>query len=458
MRILKKLGTILVLVFFLVGCVSTKQQVASHQDHIRGHGAQRPGAATESKQLPDLDENASLQDYIRYAALNNAGLEAAFNRWRAALEKIPQARSLPDPKFSYGYFIQEVETRVGPQRQKFELSQMFPWFGKLSLRGDVASEAANAARQKYEAAKLKLFYRVKKVYYEYYYLARAIAITKENMKLLSDLESVARMKYKAGAAPYAAVIKAQVELGRLQDRLKTLQDLRNPIVAKLNAALNRASDAPLPWPKPFQEEKMDVSEDQLIAWLQENNPELKALEFMTAKEKIGIDLARKNYYPDIMLGVGMVDTDDAIMPDAEDSGKDPVVAMIGINLPIWYGKYRAAEKAARARHLAALKRKADKENNLLADLQIALFNFRDAHRKIDLYGDTLIPKAKQSLEVTQQGFESGKVDFLNLIDAERLLLEFQLSYERALANHAQRLAELEMLVGKEIPRLEGGAK
>jgi len=413
----------------MTGCGAT----LPHQNSVMDAGRDQL-----AKNLPTLDEGSMLSDYLTYAALNNPGLEAAFNRWKAALEKIPQAKSLPDPRFSYGYFIEEVETRVGPQRQKIELSQMFPWFGKLRLRGDVALEAANAAQQKYEAAKLKLFYRVKKIYYDYYYLARAIAITKENMKLLSDLESVARTKYKAGIAPYAAIIKAQVELGRLQDRLKTLQDLRNPIVAKLNAALNKPSDASLPWPRAVREEMTKVSEEQLVAWLQENNPELKALEFMTAKEKAGIDLARKNYFPDIMLGVGMIDTDDAIIPDTEDSGKDPVVAMIAINLPVWYGKYRAAEREARARHLAALKQKADKENNLLADLQIALFNFRDAHRKIDLYRDTLVPKAKQSLEVTRQGFEAGKVDFLNLIDAERLLLEFQLSYERALANHAQR--------------------
>jgi outer membrane protein TolC len=144
------------------------------------------------------------------------------------------------------------------------------------------------------------------------------------------------------------------------------------------------------------------------------------------------------------------------MPNVEDSGKDPIIAVIAIDLPLWYGKYRAAEREARHRHEAALRKKTDRENNLLADLQLALFNVRDAHRQIDLYGDTLIPKAKQSLEVTQTGFEAGKVDFLNLIDAERLLLEFQLSYERALANHAQTLAQLEMLVGRSIPRAGGG--
>ena len=84
-----------------------------------------------SEQQSDPNNPVSLQDYLRYAALNNAGLKAAFEQWKAAMEQIPQAKSLPDPKFTYGYFIEEVETRVGPQRQKFGIMQVFPWFGKI---------------------------------------------------------------------------------------------------------------------------------------------------------------------------------------------------------------------------------------------------------------------------------------------------------------------------------------
>ena len=106
--------------------------------------------------VPQLTEDATLSDYLHYAALNNPGLEAAFNRWKAALQKVPQARALEDPTFRYAYFIKEVETRAGPQRHKFELSQMFPWFGKLDAKGDIALESAHTARQGYESEKLKL--------------------------------------------------------------------------------------------------------------------------------------------------------------------------------------------------------------------------------------------------------------------------------------------------------------
>ncbi len=396
-----------------------------------------------------LDEGATLQDYLAYAALNNPGLEAVFNDWTRALERVPQAKSLPDPRFTYAYYIREVETRVGPQRQAFTLMQTFPWFGKLGGRGDVAREAAEAAHQKYEAAKLRLFYRVKLAYFEYYYLARTIAITEGNITLLSNLESVARAQYRAGMASHPAVIKAQVELGKLDDRLSTLRDLRTPTVARLNAVLGRPTDGDLPWPQSIDYEEVDLDEEELHQWLKEANPELRALAYMTAREERSVKLARKDYFPDLTLGAKYIETGQALDPMMKDSGKDALMVSLSVNLPLWVGKYRAAEREARARVHAAEKRHEDGESKLQADLSLALFHLRDAARKIDLYGDTLIPKAEEALSVSQRAFTADKADFFELIDAQRTLLEFQLSYERALVDHAERLSEIEMLIGRE---------
>jgi outer membrane protein TolC len=123
---------------------------------------------------------------------------------------------------------------------------------------------------------------------------------------------------------------------------------------------------------------------------------------------------------------------------------------LSINLPLWVGKYRSAEREAHARVDAARRRQDDSESRLQADLSFALFQLRDAGRRIDLYRDTLIPKAEESLLVSQRAFAVDNADFFELIDAERTLLEFQLSYERALTEHAQRLSEIEMLTGREL--------
>ena len=407
------------------------------------------------KPLTEFGENASLTEYLRYAALNNAGLEAAFDRWEAALERIPQVRALPDPRFNYTYFIEEVETRVGPQRQKFGIMQMFPWFGTIRLRGDAAAEAAAAAGQVYERTKLRLFYRVKAAYHEYWHLAQAIALTRQHIQLVTNLEGVARTRFKSGSAPHSAVIQAQVELGKLDDRLRTLQSLRRPIVARLNAALNRPTQLPLPWPSSLPEDAAAFTDEQAMQWLAESNPDLRRLDHLVAKEEAGVRLAKKNRYPDITVGVDYVDTDDALNPDLADSGKDPVMAMVSVSLPIWLGKNRAADREARYRKVAAEADRDDAGKRLASDLELALYHFRDAERKIDLYGDTLVPMAEQSLKVTQQGFEAGSTSFISLIDARRLLLEFQLAERRAQADRGQRLAEIEMMTGRETTT-EGG--
>lgn len=438
------------LTLVIAGCASTSERDANHalkaEERARTQ-TQVNGVTYSRTTLPKLEANSQLNDYLAYAALNNPQLEAAFNRWKAALEMVTPAHTLPDPRFNYGYFIQSVETRVGPQEQLAGLNQMFPWFGKLKLQGQAALEGANAAQQQYEAAKLKLFDDVKQAYYELYYLGRALGITEENVHLLEYFEEVARSKYEAGTALHADVIKAQVELDRLRDRLRTLQDLKSPTLAKLNAALNRPSDAPMPWPTNFPPTAINTNTPALVQKLIESNPELKRLDFLAEKEKASIALAKKEFYPDVTLGVNYVDTGPASMPNVADSGKDAVVAGFSINIPLWWDKYRADVRSAESRYTATRQEYQDRANLLTADLKLALFQYQDAERKIALYREALIPKADENVKVIQRSFEAGKSDFLSLIDAERILLEFQLTYERAVANREQGFSMVERLVG-----------
>ncbi|MHC4715637.1 MAG: TolC family protein [Planctomycetota bacterium] len=404
----------------------------------------------------DLPSSPTLSDYLACAALNSPELKAAFHRWKAELETVPQARALPDPNFTYRYFIEEIETRVGPQRHAYRLSQTLPWFGKLALRGDAASEAARARRQQYEAVKVKLFQRVKDAYYDYSFLQRAIEVTRGNMDLLKQLEAVARGRYRVGAAGHPDVIRAQVELGRLSDRLAALREVRVPIVARLNAAMGRPVSAPLPWPARIVEEKTAFTDEQVLACAAEYNPELKALSARISERRRRIDLARKDYFPDLTVGTEYIDTGDSISgrrPD--DDGDDPIIALFSINVPLWWDKYAAGVREARFRHLAAVKDRQDRSDTLMAETKLALYEFHDGGRKIDLYRDTLVPKAQQSYKAVLAAYRAGKAQFDALMDAERILLDFQLSHERALADRAKALARLETLVGRELPRAGG---
>lgn len=447
-------GSVIVILLLTLGCASEHNgHKLDHYDSARQEPASSPISAAsvaDASMLPNLTELSGLSDYLAYAALNNPGLEAAFNRWKAALERIPQVKALPDPRFNYLYYVQEVETRVGPQRHGLGIAQAFPWFGKLKLRGDIAAEAAHVARKRYEAVKLKLFFKVKDAYYEYYYLAKSVAVTKENINLVKHMESVARSRYKAAVGTHPDVVRAQVEIGKLEDRYQTLLDLRQPIVARLNAALNRPFEADIPWPSEISVEEVNAVDEELLAQLTTENPELGALDFEISRNRRAIELAKKNYYPDFNFGLNFVDTDTSSVGSPPDDGKDPVIAMISLNLPLWRDKYDAGVREARARYYAAKHDKMEKTNSLSSELKMASYRLRDAERKIDLYGNALLPKARESLKVTESGYLAATESFTDLIDAQRIFLEFALAYERALADHAQSLAKVEMLVGREI--------
>ncbi|MFH1312355.1 MAG: TolC family protein [Candidatus Eisenbacteria bacterium] len=434
----------------LAGCASVEERQAFLNLKIEAGAFAGEADASAAGMIPELGEDATLSDYTAYALLRNPGLEAAFNDWKAGLERVSQARSLPDPRFTYVHYVEAVETRVGPQERSFALMQTFPWLGKLQRQGDIAFKEAEAARQRYEAARLRLIYQLKLAYYEYYYLWRAISVMETDIKLVSNLEGIARTKYEVGTVPYSTLIKAQVEMGKLEETLATLMDLEDPTVARLNKTLGRPPDAYLARPTSLDTEPITSSDDDILAELKRNNPELLALDLIVSKEEASIGLVRQGYFPDITLGATVVRTGDALNPQLEDSGKDPVMATVSLNLPIWIGKHRAAGREARARLHATAKRREDHENQLLSDLKLALFGFRSAERKIDLYGDSLIPKAEQALTASRKAFSADKADFFDLIEAQRTLLEFQLAHERALADRAERLAEIEMLIGRQV--------
>jgi cobalt-zinc-cadmium efflux system outer membrane protein len=395
-------------------------------------------------------ETASLEDYLVYAALQNPSLRAAFHNWKAALEKTGYAGALPDPRFSYSYFIENVETRVGPQIQILKLQQAFPWFGTLGARKDISVEAASAAYQKYEANRLALFYEVKSVYYEFYYLGRAIAITRENLELLKFWESIARAKYRVALKQYPDVIKAQVELGKLEDRLLTIQDMVEPVAARLKAILTLPDSLQLPLPADIEVGEAAVVADSVYELVLANNPDLKSLLHVVEKGRATKRLAAKESYPDFVVGVGYVNIGEALDPNMPDSGKDAWTATVGITLPIWFGANKSRRQEAEAQYRRARYNNADAINRLRAVTEKIVFEYEDALRKTRLYRDGLVPKAEQSLNANYTAYQAGETDFLNLLDTQRQLLDFQLQFERSRSNLAIRRAELEMISGTDL--------
>jgi outer membrane protein TolC len=388
---------------------------------------------------PDPNNLVHLGDYLSCAALNNAGLKAAFEQWKAAVEQAPQAKALPDPQVSYDYWTKQSDLQM---KQTVGVMQMFPWFGKIDARTDAASKSAQAALQMYEAERLSLFKEVKEGFYEYVYLGRATEIATENLELLRRFEEVARTKYTATQAGQPDVIRAQVELAKMEYVLRNLEQLRKPTVSKLNKALTLPQDANLPWPKAEEFDVSPLEYQRLVNLLRQKNPQLSALDFEAMAAKSKIALAKKNFYPDVGIGV--------MWENMDKPGRDGVAMVFQMNLPLWRDSYRGAVRQAKAEASSIEHRKIDTENTLLASAAQSYYEYNDSIRRIRLYRDTLIPKGKELLMASETAYKAGEVDFLSLIDSQRLLLDYYLSYERAMADNRQKLAELEMLAGMEL--------
>jgi outer membrane protein TolC len=144
----------------------------------------------------------------------------------------------------------------------------------------------------------------------------------------------------------------------------------------------------------------------------------------------------------------------AAIPNLPDSGRDAVLAGVSIRLPVWGKKYRAAEREALEREAAIVEARSEIEDRLSDRLERLLYRFENADREIRLYRDTLIPKSEQSLEASQTGLRTGSVSVLDLVDTTRVMLQFQLAYERAVTERARATAELRYLFGEDVSTLQ----
>ncbi len=416
--------------------------------------ARRAAAAGET----ELGADADLTALLDRARRRNAGLEAAFLRWVEALERVPQATTLPPPRVTLAAYLSEIETRVGPVQARAGLTQPVPWFGKLDARGELALHAAEEAREHVEAARLDLEHRVRDAWFEYAWLEQAVGIAEGHRELLVHWEGVAQSRLASGSGSHSDVIRAQIELGKLEDRLLTLRDLRRPLEARLNAALNRAADAPLPRPSvPLAEPAAAPYEAALRDGLASSSPRLRAMEHRVEAARVAVELADKAFYPDFLVGAEYSLIGPAEAPGVSGSGGDALALTLGLELPVWRGSYRAGQREAEARLRAARKEREEAWRALSAELELALYEFRDADRRAALFRGSLIPKGEESVQTLDTAYQSGDEGFLDLIDAERALLEFQLQAARAEADRAQALAAIERITGVSLKPSEAGA-
>jgi len=387
-----------------------------------------------------------LADYLAEAMEHNDDIQAAQSRLQGIKQKARQSSALPDPRVGIEYYLEPVETRTGPQEAAISLSQAVPWPGKLSLAEKIAMQDAAIAEARLTATRFVVASRVKQSYVEYGFNLENQSVYAESLELLKYMEGVARTRYAAGALDYANVLKIQIELAKAENRLQTSRDQAYSLMVTLNSLLGADADRARPVP-PLPDITLTTAEEYLMELARAQNPKLQETREAITKAQTGVDLANKDFYPDLTFSVKTIFTGNAEFGNPPDSGKDPIIAGISFNIPLFQDRRHAAVEEKEAMVRAERNSLNQLARSLESDIQQALFRYRNATRSRSLYSDTLLPTIHQQVEVAIEAFQNGRLSVLELLDAENNLLQFQLARSRALADQAIEVARLEELVG-----------
>ena len=424
----------------LIACVLSATAAAAEQ----GGGA----TAAATYYAPD----PVLQQYIQSALEANPAIQEMLARSRAAELRVPQVTSLPDPMLNFGQAIQRPETRVGSQVNTLSVSQVFPWFGKLDLRGQMATQEAIASSQLYVGRQRDVIVAVKRAFYDLAYVDTAIAISQEERALLDHYEQLSQSRYSTGQGLQQAVIKIQAEITKVVSRLYTLNQKRFTLATRLNTIMNRPPDTPLPPVVRPTLPEVPLDLEELYRLGNEHRQELLASRALIERSERGIDLAKKDYWPDVAIGASYANIlgRDVLQPPP-DNGKNALTLSVGVSIPLWREKYRAGVQRATEETLAQRRNYEAVQNEVEFAVRDQVVRLETLRGQVRLFDTVLIPQAEEALRSTESAYQTGQAGVLDLLDSERVLLQVRIGNARQEADFLVALAELERAVGTRFP-------
>ncbi|PCJ23025.1 MAG: transporter [Flavobacteriales bacterium] len=396
-----------------------------------------------------LNAQNELNTYLEIGAENNPGLKAKFSVYNAALEKVPQVGSLPDPTISFGYFISPVETRVGPQQAKFGISQMFPWFGTLNAKEAVVIERAKAKYEAFEEEKSKLFFDIKSAYFNIYFVKKGIAITRENLAILSTFQQLALIKLETGKASAVDEMRVEMEINELENQLAYLIDTKWALEVQFNKLLNQPVENSIVTPDVLWDDILTMSKETLLDSITNNNHLVKQLEYKIASFQKQEIAAKKMGAPKFSIGVDYILVGNSSNPNlGSENGKDAILfPKIGITIPLYRKKYKAMIKEASLYMEATQFKKEDKQNQLIILFEKGYKDYKDGERRIVLF-EKQLKLAEKSLAILLTAYSTNSQNFEEVLRMERKVLKYALEQDKARADKNAAAAFINYLLGR----------
>jgi outer membrane protein TolC len=393
--------------------------------------------ARDAGALSPLD----LAALLREAEATNPEIGAARSRLDAAATVPSQVETPPDPLASVSYTNDGVESltlgRSIMSNLTLSWTQEVPYPGKLNLGGDVARWEIEGSRRRIEAVQLDVRSRVKEIYADLYRIDRTLALLKENRALLASFLETARSRYEIGEGPMENVLKAQVEISKLDADLETLAQERLSAGARLDAAVGRSRPEPPGPATTLPEIAGAVDPEALVRLALERSPEIQVLEAKVRGDESRLDLAKRQLKPDLLWGASYVDRGDI----------DPMVmGSFGVRLPI-HRERRQLQGIAQAGHEVEAARSDVEAIRLAIAAEVRDLAARASRAAAleRLYAEGILPQSRNALESASDAYGVGRVDFLTLLSDLNAVLTLQIEYEARRAERVSDLAGLERL-------------
>ena len=405
-----------------------------------------PGMAA-AQASPD---RLTLDQVLDLVQERNPRLQAMRAGAEGAAYRTPEASTLPDPVFQLGVmnfglpsFNADMPTSMAPSVQ---LMQMIPFPGKLSLKGEIASYDQEMAATAVGEMEWQMRSMASSMFYDLYALDRRLEVMAETLSLLQDFQQVAKAMYTSGMGRQADVLRADVEVARMDGDIRTMQAMRTTMAARLNGLVDRPADTPVPSPSLGTLSATVPPADTLNAWAAESRPFLTQGRLGVAKAGSRVELARRDLWPDVTLGLSYGQRDLGMGTERMGS------VMVGFSLPVFASRRQNAMKdEAMAMERMAEAELGSRHAEVRAQIGELVAELDRARSLTRLYADEVIPEARATVESALSSYRVGAVDFMTLVDAQMTLNRFEGELFQLLADYGKAFTALEAVVGRSLP-------
>jgi outer membrane protein TolC len=399
---------------------------------------------TNAESTTRAQEPTTLESLIELGLKASPAAKAKKLAWKQTLQRYPQARALPDPTLSYTQPIEEIETRLGPNKRSYKLSQGFPFPGTLKTRGKVARKEAAIARLELDNTLRQLVLDIKKAFFELYYLDQAAVLAKEKTRLFKHLTKARSNEYSVDSTDFSNVIEAETRFADAEYEQILLDELREAASTRLNTLLNRDPETIIGQLAETSVLPPDVRLQELYKKIK-TNEDIKASEVLIEKKKLKEKLARLKTLPRFKLALNYTEIGAPETNNLKGGGKDAASATIAITLPIWHRKNKGRRVEARLARQSAEQARIALINSQSAKAKTYFVDMQSNYQLLRLYSDSLIPKAEKLIKTAEAAYKNGKGGLSDLFEPRIMRVQFMVAYYRAASNYKKTNAELEKL-------------